>query len=117
MVLADTLGVGRKRIVEEIGMTYSNFTGKARSTPLNSNAIANILSLYPQTNAYWLLTGNGEVLAAADDASQSHLRQKGTERQKPHDAPRWLVSERRTHDEITLSQQHTIEKLVDFLGR
>jgi hypothetical protein len=119
MILADTLGIGRKRMVEQIGMTYSNFTGKARTTPLNSNAVANILSLHPEVNAYWLLTGDGDILTAGyDAASQPHSqRRKGSERNKSLDAPRWLINERRTHNEIVLSQQRTIEKLVAYLGR
>ncbi len=43
-------------------MTYGNFKGKSKKTPLNSNAIADILTIYPDVNPEWLLTGNGEML-------------------------------------------------------
>ena len=43
-------------------MTSANFRGEAKKTPLNSNAIANILSELPDVNSEWLLTGRGEML-------------------------------------------------------
>lgn len=49
-------------------MTYSNFTGKAKETPLNSTAIANILSIAPDVNIEWLITGNGDILRSDADA-------------------------------------------------
>ena len=37
------------------------FKGIAKMTPLNSDAIANILSIYQDVNPEWLLTGKGGV--------------------------------------------------------
>lgn len=42
-----------------IGMSYASFKGSAKNRPLNSDAIENILTIYPKINAEWLLTGNG----------------------------------------------------------
>lgn len=66
--LAEILGIGKKKFCEQIGMTYSNFTGKAKETPLNSTAIANILSIAPDVNIEWLITGNGDILRSDADA-------------------------------------------------
>lgn len=60
--LANRKGVAKKTFCENIGMNYSNFTGKAAKTALNSDAIAKILSIYPDINERWLLTGEGEML-------------------------------------------------------
>lgn len=60
--LATTKGFAKKTFCENIGMNYSNFTGKAAKTALNSDAIAKILSIYPDVNIEWLLTGEGEML-------------------------------------------------------
>ena len=43
-------------------MSYASFKGKAKFTPLNSDAIANIITIYPDVDCYWLLTGNGQML-------------------------------------------------------
>ena len=54
-------------------MTYGNFTGKAKETPLNSTAISNILLEMPDINAEWLLTGKGNMLKeVTKDASQTN---------------------------------------------
>ncbi|MCE9538447.1 MAG: hypothetical protein K8R85_04410 [Bacteroidetes bacterium] len=46
----------------KIGMTYGNFKGEAKKTPLNSDTIGNILSIYPEINSDWLITGKGEMI-------------------------------------------------------
>lgn len=55
-------GIAKEFFYKKIGMTSASFRGKAKETPLNSNAIENILSEIPDLNAYWLLTGNGKML-------------------------------------------------------
>lgn len=46
---------------EELGMSYGNFKGKAKNTPLNSDAIASILTKYNDISADWLLLGIGNM--------------------------------------------------------
>lgn len=55
-------GITKSTFFEKIGMTYGNFTGKSKETPLNSDAIGNILLEMPDINVEWLLTGKGEML-------------------------------------------------------
>lgn len=55
-------GVSYEKFSNEIGMSYASFKGKAKFTPLNSEAIANIITIYPDVDCYWLLTGNGQCL-------------------------------------------------------
>ena len=50
-------GISKEAFFDSIGMTSANFRGKAKQTPLNSNAIVNIISKYPDTDLYWLLNG------------------------------------------------------------
>ena len=59
-------GISKEAFFDSIGMTSANFRGKARKTPLNSNAIVNIITKYPDTNLYWLL--NGVVKFETEDA-------------------------------------------------
>lgn len=57
--IAEFKGIAKERFCESIGMTYGNFKGKSKETPLNSNAIADILTLYPDISSNWLITGKG----------------------------------------------------------
>jgi repressor LexA len=67
---------GNKQVFfNKIGMTYGNFTGKAKETPLNSNAVENILLNYPNTNPNWLITGKGPILLEAEENNPSILRE------------------------------------------
>ncbi len=47
---------------ESIGITSANFRGIAKKTPLNSTAIEKIITLYPELNVRWLITGEGSML-------------------------------------------------------
>jgi phage repressor protein C with HTH and peptisase S24 domain len=55
-------GFTLENFCNKIGLTYGNFKGKAKETPINSDAIVNILSIIPDINIEWLLTGEGQML-------------------------------------------------------
>ncbi len=61
-------GIVKEKFFTKIGMTYGNFTGKAKETPLNSNAIGNILLEIPDISPDWLITGDGTMLRAQEPA-------------------------------------------------
>ena len=56
------MNVSKEKFFESIGMTYGNFKGKSKNTPINSNALADILSNYPYINPEWLVIGKGEMI-------------------------------------------------------
>jgi hypothetical protein len=60
--LIETKGIPKESFYVNISMTSASFRGNAKITPLNSNAIENILSIIPDANAEWLLTCQGEML-------------------------------------------------------
>ncbi|MCT7903708.1 MAG: hypothetical protein N4435_00675 [Candidatus Ornithobacterium hominis] len=43
------------------GLNYSNFTGKSKDSDLSSKSVAEIITMYPEINPTWLLTGKGEM--------------------------------------------------------
>ena len=50
--------ISKEAFFKSIGMTSANFRGKAKETPLNSNAIVNIITKYPEVDLHWLLAGS-----------------------------------------------------------
>ena len=56
--------ISQERFFHSIGMTSASFRGKAKETPLNSNAVANIITKYPEVDVYWLLLGEKKDAAA-----------------------------------------------------
>ncbi len=67
--IAKEKGVTNQKICNKVGLTYGNFTGENKKRPINSDAIANLLSEYPDINPIWLLTGKGEMIKSANDKS------------------------------------------------
>lgn len=59
--IIDNKNISKTKFFEQIGMTSANFRGKAKETPLNSTTIENIITLYPDICAEWLITGNGSM--------------------------------------------------------
>jgi len=58
--IADLKGFGREEFFEKIGMSYGSFKGTAKKRPLNSDALENILTIIPDANLYWIVSGEGE---------------------------------------------------------
>lgn len=60
--IAEYKGVAKEKFIENIGMTYGNFKGKSKESALNSNTIEKIITIHPDVNLQWLITGNGEMI-------------------------------------------------------
>lgn len=60
--IAEFKDITKQDLCKKMGVTYGNFTGKNKNTPINSDSIANLLSIFPDISARWLLTGEGEML-------------------------------------------------------
>ncbi|QTE23912.1 hypothetical protein [Polaribacter cellanae] len=58
--IAEKLPISKESFFKSIGMTSANFRGKAKETPLNSNAIVNIITKYPEVDLHWLLMGSAD---------------------------------------------------------
>lgn len=63
---AKNQGVSVDRFIHSIGMSYGSFKGKSRESALNSDAVAEIITKYPNANPEWLLLGVGKM--TRDDA-------------------------------------------------
>lgn len=62
LYITDFKGVAKEDFFKKIDMTYGSFKGVQKKSALNSDAIDKILSIYPDIDANWLLTGKGEML-------------------------------------------------------
>ena len=54
--------IEKKIFFEKLGVASSNFRGNALYSEISADVIAKILSLYPNANSEWLLTGKGSML-------------------------------------------------------
>ncbi len=101
LFVAKSNGISYEDFCAIIGMSYGSFKGKAKERPLNSSAIENILTKFPNVDAQWLITGNGimasEVMGLNEPTSKYKVkRNKGTE------IPLFR-----------LNQDYTLEELLD----
>lgn len=62
MEVAERQPITKEEFFKSIGMTSANFRGKAKDSPLNSNAIVNIITKYPDTDLHWLLFGDADIV-------------------------------------------------------
>lgn len=59
----DYKGITRENFFDGLGeITYGSFKGVSKKSALNSNAVAEIVTKYPDLNLTWLITGKGEML-------------------------------------------------------
>ncbi|MDO6813789.1 hypothetical protein [Tenacibaculum soleae] len=54
---AENTGENKELFFEKIGATSSNFRGKKLNTGVNADLIEKIVTLYPDVNLHWLITG------------------------------------------------------------
>lgn len=59
--IAKAKKISYESFFEGIGMSYGNFKGKAKSSPINSDTIAILLTKYRDINPEWILLGIGEM--------------------------------------------------------
>ena len=55
--VAKKQSMSQEAFFKSIGMTSASFRGRALNTELNSQAIVNIITKYPEVDIYWLLLG------------------------------------------------------------
>ncbi len=72
-------GIAKENFYKKIGVTSANFRGEAKKRPLNSNAIANILSEIRDVNPEWLLTGKGTMFKNSTPISQNIVGNKNVQ--------------------------------------
>lgn len=78
LYFAKNQGISIEPFLENIGMTYGSFKGKAKEGSLNSTAIEEIYTKHPNINLEWLLTGNGEMLKDGGQTQVFKLRNDRT---------------------------------------
>lgn len=76
------LFIENQRIVKEefynkTEIAASNFKGKGLKSEIGGDKIVKILSVYPEINPTWLLTGKGEMLLKEDSDPKDHLPDVG----------------------------------------
>ncbi len=70
-------GIAKEDFFNSIDMTYGNFKGANKKRPLNSDALENILTKYPDVNSNWLLTGKGSMLKEESSTPKLVPHEKG----------------------------------------
>lgn len=54
--------IEKKMFFEKLGVASSNFRGNALYSEISADVLAKILTLHPNVNSDWLLTGKGSML-------------------------------------------------------
>ena len=67
---------------EATGISYANLKGKSLFSEIGGDKIAEILSIYPDINPEWLVTGNGSMLRDKSDAPVSSASANAVKAQK-----------------------------------
>jgi phage repressor protein C with HTH and peptisase S24 domain len=97
--ITDYKGISKEKFFENIGMSYGNFKGKSKNTPINSNALVDILTMYPDINIDWLITGNGEMLYISKE-DRAKMDQERLERIQDYSSDKKI-----DHKVLTLEQK------------
>lgn len=99
--IADSKGLSKQLFCSQIGLTTGNFRGEAKKTSLNSDTIEKILSLFPDVNIEWLISGKGQPYKTHEQmpGESQHLSKEVLD----------IIS---SQQDIIKSQQRVIEDLI-----
>lgn len=62
LLIAESKGIHKVEFFKRLGLSYANFKGIQKTSALGSDAIATILSNYPDISPEWLVSNVGEML-------------------------------------------------------
>ena len=77
--LAKNNGVSYEKFCKEIGTSYSNFKGKQKKSALGSDTLEKIMTIYPGTDLYWLVTGKEKNVPLEMAISSLMNKESGSE--------------------------------------
>lgn len=66
LLFIENQGFKKEDFFNKVGISYSNFKGKSLNSEIAADKLVTILTIFPQLNSEWLLTGNGEMLKHYD---------------------------------------------------
>lgn len=65
----DYKGITKEEFYNKTGISSSNFKGINRKSEIGGDKLIKILTIYPEINAEWLITGKGSMLKKTGDIS------------------------------------------------
>ena len=68
--IADYKNIKKEVFFNQLGMSSANFRGDNLHRPINSNTLEKLVTLFPDINPVWVLTGKGNVLIAESNKVQ-----------------------------------------------
>lgn len=111
--------IKKEKFFTQIGITYSNFTGAAKETPIRSDTLSKILTELPDVSAEWLLRDEGNMIrcVVVDQSKAEGCAINGNGNNNNH-----LTSGQNNDDMIILLKEQikvkddTIQNLLDFIN-
>lgn len=73
LLFIDNQEITKIDFCEKTSIAYANMKGKGLMSEIGGDKIAKILSIYPQLNAEWLLTGKGKMLRGNSTSKSSTI--------------------------------------------
>jgi len=74
---AEKQNITKELFFSSIGMTSANFRGNKLNRPINSDAIEKLVSVYPNVDLHWLITGEHkkEVVDALNESAAVYKKE------------------------------------------
>lgn len=115
--IVESKGVKRVDFCREIGISTANLRGSAKNTAVNSDTVANILSLYQDISPDWLISGQGEMLRSDLTAATDAKDKPTTINDKIAMAMETLVESNKILSESNLKLAEVNTRLVAILDK
>lgn len=91
LLFSDYKNFKRTIFYQKIDVKKANFSGKNKISALSSDKLAEILTLFPELSADWLILGNGDMIRNNNNSEEMELLRENRELRKQIDFLRMKI--------------------------
>ncbi|EGV44238.1 LexA family transcriptional regulator [Bizionia argentinensis JUB59] len=113
--LVEIKGFGKEDFFDKLGMSYGSFKGSAKERPINSNAIENILTIIPDANLNWIITGKGEPIIVDSIKNYQNNKQSPYSLNEPN-LPKLITVDSQGNENTVLVPVHAQAGYISGFG-
>lgn len=91
LAFLEVRGIRKTDFFESTGIQASNFKGRNKASQPGGDMLVNILTVYPELSAEWLLRGEGNMLRTQDNEIETNPQETAVKSEPPKPSQEYIA--------------------------